>query len=121
MKKSDITYIVGCTFAAATSFFYCCVMLFHIKVPRYYPTLHTWKWANEKGIPSQGWYGMQVFAYLTGGIVALIVYLVCKHAVSKDVKVKPGTIKAIALTGLAVVLVCMGYMMYHEFAKWQIL
>jgi len=118
MKKSDITCIVGCTFAAATSFFYFCVMFFGIKVPRYYPTLHQWKWVNEKGIPSQGWYGMQAFAYLTGGIVALAVYFLCKRAASNQAKFKAGTIKTTAVGTLVVILLCMAYMMYHEFAKW---
>ncbi len=121
MKKSDATYIVGCAFSAAVSVFYCCVMFFGIKVPRYYPTLHTWKWVNEKSIPSQGWYGMQAFAYLAGGIVTLVVYLACKRTVSKETELKPGTVKTTALATLAVVIICMGYMLYHEFAKWQIL
>lgn len=121
MKKSDITYIVGCSFAAAVSFFYCCTMWFKIKLPRYYPTLREWKWVNEKGIPSQGWYGMQAFAYLMGGIVALVVYFLCKRAGSKDVELKPGTAKTTTLATLSAVVVCMGYMLYHEFHKWQIL
>ena len=118
MKKSDITYIVGCAFAAAVSFFYCCVIFFGIKVPRYYPTLREWKWVNEKDIPSQGWYGIQSFAYIAGGIVALAVYLACKRAVSKEIELKPGTVKATALGTLAVVLVCMGYILFHEFHRW---
>lgn len=121
MKKSDTTFIVGCSFATAVSFFYCCTMWFTIKLPRYYPTLHVWKWGNEKSIPSQGWYGMQIFAYLTGGIVALIVYLLCKRAGAKDGELKQGTTKAIALTTLGAVITCMGYMLYHEFHRWQIL
>lgn len=117
MKKSDITYMVGCTFAAATAFFYFCVMFFGITVPRYYPTLHQWKWVNEKGIPSQGWYGMQAFAYLTGGIVALVVYILCKRA-SNQTELKAGTIKITAVGSCIVILLCMAYMMHHEFARW---
>jgi len=120
MKKSDITYIVGAAFAAAVSFFYCCTRWFAIKLPRYYPALHEWKWGKVKGEISQGWYGMQGFAYLMGGIVALIVYILCKRAGSKDGYLKPGAIKAVGLTCSAVIVACMGYMLYHEFHKWHI-
>ncbi len=118
MKKSDITYIVGCTFAAATAFFYFCVMFFGVTVPRYYPTLHEWKWVNDKDIPSQAWYGMQAFAFLAGGIAALIVYILCKRAVSNQTGLKPGTIRKTAVSTIVVVVFCMGYMMYHEYTKW---
>ena len=121
MRKSDITYIVGCAFAAATAFFYCCVMWFHIKLPRYYPTEHVWKWTKEKGVPSQGWYGMQAFAYLAAGIIALIIYLVLKHRASAQTELKPGTVKLTGIVTIVVVIACMGYILYHEFAKWGIL
>jgi len=120
MKKSDITYMVGCVFAAATAFFYFCAMVFDITVTRYYPTLHEWKWVNEKGIPSQGWYGTQAFAYLAAGIVALVVYILCKRAASKGAEVKAGTIKAIAAGSLAVIVACMTYMMHYEFTRWHV-
>ena len=118
MKKSDVTYIVGCTFSAAVSIFYCCIIFFKITVPRYYPTLHEWKWVNQKGIPSQGWYGIQSFAYIAGGIVAIAVYLACKRAGAKEIELKPGTVKSTALATIAVVLVCMAYILFHEFHRW---
>ena len=121
MKKSDVTYIVGASFAAAVSFFYCCTMWFAIKLPRYFPTLREWKWGKVEGVPSQGWYGMQGFAYLMGGIVALVVYFLCRRAGSKDGDLKPGKARNIALATLGVIVACMGYMLYHEFQKWQIL
>jgi hypothetical protein len=121
MRKSDIVYTTGCAFAAATAFFYCCVMWFHIRLPRYYPTEHVWKWAKEKGVVSQGWYGMQAFAYLSGGVVALVAYLLLKYRASEQSELKGSTIKLIALVTFVVVLVCMGYIMYHEFAKSGIL
>jgi len=118
MKKSDITYIVGCAFSAAVSIFYCCIIFFKITVPRYYPTLHEWKWVSQKGIPSQGWYGIQSFAFIAGGIVAVAVYLACKRANFREIELKPGTVKSTALATLAVVLVCMAYILFHEFHKW---
>lgn len=120
MKKSDITYIVGSVFAAATAFFYCCTMWFHIKLPRYYPTEHTWKWVNEKGVPSQGWYGQQAFAYLTAGAVALVVYLVLKQGAPNRVNLEPGPTKLLGATTTIVVVICMGYMLYYEFARWGV-
>ncbi|MBL7185234.1 MAG: hypothetical protein ISS70_02835 [Phycisphaerae bacterium] len=118
MKKSDITYLAGCAFSAAVSIFYCCAIFFGIKVPRYYPTLHEWKWVNEKGIPSQAWYGMQGFAYITGGIVAIAVYIACRRAGSKEIELKGGTIKGAALATLSVILAAMGYILFHEFHRW---
>ena len=118
MKKSDMTYMVGCAFTAAVSIFYSCIIYFKITVPRYYPTLHEWKWVNVKGIPSQGWYGIQSFAYIAGGIVAIAAYVACKRAGSKEIELKPGTIKGTALATLSVVLVAMGYILIHEFTRW---
>jgi cbb3-type cytochrome oxidase subunit 1 len=89
MKKSDVTYIVGATLVAFTNLFYCCTMWFHIKLPRYYPRLRTWKWFSKiEGEPSQGWYGMQAFAFLAAGIVALIVYLILKRVVPAETSLK---------------------------------
>ena len=120
MKKSDITYIVGSVFAAMTCFFYCCVRWFSIKLPRYYPTEHTWKWVKEKGIPSQGWYAMQVFAYLTAGIVAIIVYFILKRNLNNETTLKPATTKFIGVISTLIMVFCMGYIMFFEFQKWGI-
>jgi len=120
MKKSNITYIVGSVFAAMTVFSYCCAMWFPIKLPRYYPLEHTWKWGREEGIPSQGWYSMQAFAYLTAGVVALVAYLVLKHGASKKVNLNPALIKSLGVITTAIIIVCMTYMLYYEFDKWGI-
>lgn len=120
MKKSDITYIVGSVFAAMTCFFYCCTMWFGVGLPRYYPLEHTWKWANEKGVPSQGWYGMQAFAYLAAGAAALVVYLVLKRSAYEKINLKSALTKLLGVLVTVIVIVCMGYMLYHEFDKWGI-
>jgi len=120
MKKSDITYVVGSVFAAMTAFFYCCTMWFHIKLPRYYPLEHNWKWAKEKDVPSQGWYGMQVFAYLAAGVVAVLVYFVLKRATFKQADLKATLVKSLSVVVTLVIIVCMAYMLYHEFDKWGI-
>ena len=120
MKKSDMTYIVSATFIALTSLFYCCTMWFRIKLPRYYPTEHTWKWVNEKGIPSQGWYGMQAFAFLTAGVVTLVVYFVLKRVVSAETTLKPALTRILGVVVTLIVIICMGYMLCYEFDKWGV-
>jgi len=121
MKKSDVTYILSAAFMAFTSLFYCCTMWFTIKLPRYYPLEHTWKWIKEKGVPSQGWYGMQVFAFLAAGIVTFIIYLVLKRVYSAETSLKPIQTRVLAVVTILTVIICLAYMLYHEFAKWGIL
>jgi len=121
MKKSDATYIIGSIFAAMTAFFYCCTMWFPIKLPRYYPLEHTWKWVNQIGVPSQGWYGMQAFAFLTAGIVTLVVYFLLKRVVTADTTVKPAIIRLLGVVATLIIVICMAYMLYYEFDRWGIL
>ena len=118
MKKSDITYITCSVYAAMTAFFYCCTMWFSIKLPRYYPLEHTWKWVNEKGVPSQGWYGMQVFAFLSAGVVTLIVYLILRRPNSVEASLKSALIRRLGLVVTLILIACMTYMLYHELDKW---
>jgi hypothetical protein len=120
MKKSDITYISSSVFAAMTVFFYCCTMWFGIKLPRYYPLEHTWKWVKEKGVPSQGWYGMQAFAFIAAGIVTLITYSILKYYTSVEAHLKPGLTKKLGIVVTLLIIACMTYMLYHEFDKWGI-
>lgn len=120
MKKTDRTYVLGTVFAAATSLFYCCTNWFHIQLPRYYPLEHTWKWVNERGVPSQGWYGMQAFAYICGGLVTLIVYLLLKYTGSKEVELKPLSARWLAVGAMVIIIVCMAYILHYEYSKWGI-
>ena len=120
VKKSDTTYLLIAVFMALTNFFYCCTMWFHIKLPRYYPLEHAWKWVNEKGVPSQGWYGMQAFAFLAAGIVTLIAYLLLKRVGSPQADLKPAQVKLCGVITALVVLVCMGCMMHYEFSRWGV-
>jgi uncharacterized protein YjeT (DUF2065 family) len=120
MKKSDAAYILSAVFVALTNFFYCCTMRFHIKLPRYYPLEHTWKWVNEEGVPSQGWYGMQAFAFLTAGIVTAIAYAAIRRAVSSEVNLKPAQIRMCGVITTLIVVVCMGYMLHYEFSRWGV-
>ena len=120
MKKSDMTYIVCSIFSAMTAFFYFFAMWLGIKLPRYYPLEHTWKWAKEQGVPSQGWYAKQAFAFLAAGIVTLVVYFILKRSIPAETKLKPALCKMLGVVVTLIVTFCMGYMLYHEFGKWGV-
>ena len=120
MKKSDMTYVLCAVFAAATSVFYCCTRWFSIQLPRYYPLEHTWKWVNEKGVPSQAWYGMQAFAFLCGVIVTVIVYMVLKCSKDKAAELGPAQTRALGAAATILLAVCMAYILVYEFAHWNV-
>lgn len=120
MKKSDIAYIVGSVFATMTAFFYCCTRWFPIKLPRYYPLEHTWKWVQEAGVPSQRWYAMQTFAFLAAAVIALLVYFLLRSLGVKELQLKPTLAKLLGVTSTIIIIVCMGYIVYYEFNKWGI-
>ncbi len=120
VKRSDATYILSVVFVVLMNFFYCCTMWFHIKLPRYYPLEHVWKWVNEKGVPSQGWYGMQAFAFLAAGVGTLIAYFVLNRFASSQANLKPGQIRLCGVITTLVVIVCMGCMLYDEFNRWGV-
>jgi len=120
MKKSDMTYIGCSVFSAMTAFFYFFAMWLGIKLPRYYPLEHTWKWVNEKGVPSQGWYGMQAFAFLAAGIVTLVVYFILKRSGPGETNLKPALTRMLGVVVTLIIIICMGYMLYYEFDKWGV-
>jgi hypothetical protein len=120
MKKSEATYILCSVFATMTAFFYCCTMWFSIKLPRYYPLEHAWKWFKEKGVPSQGWYGMQAFAFLSAGVVTLAAYLILRRYNSTEASLKPALTKTIGTVVTLILIICMTYMLYHEFDNWGV-
>lgn len=116
MKKSDIRYLTGCAFAAATSVAYCCISLFGIKLPRYYPTEHVWRMAKIKGVPSQGWYGMQAFAFAVGAIVAVIIYaFIRKDTFGQELK--PKATRTVGIVATVVIVAAMAYLMNYEFDR----
>ncbi len=121
MKKSDITFITGAVFVAFTSFFYSMAMCCKIPVPRYYPLEHAWKMVKIKGVPSQGWYGLQVFAFLAAGILAFMVYLILKkNGSKKTLNLTPTTHKIVSILTILVIVCSMGYIMCHEFGKFGV-
>ena len=120
MKKSDLSYIIYSVFIAMTAFFYAFAMWFGIKLPRYYPVEHTWKWVKEKGVTSQGWYAKQIFAFLAAGVVTTIIYFILKPRISPETNLKSSLIKIIGMGVTLIVIICMGYMLYYEFNKWGV-
>jgi hypothetical protein len=103
-----------------TAFFYFLAMWLHIRLPRYYPLEHTWKWVREQGVPSQGWYAKQSFAFLAAGIVALVVYFVLKRAIPTETNLKPALARILGVVAILIVLICMAYMLYYEFDDWGV-
>lgn len=120
MKKSDLSYVICSVFVAMTAFFYAGAMWFGLKLPRYYPLEHTWKWVKEKGVPSQGWYAKQIFAFFAAGAVTLIVYFILKRRIGTETKLKTTPTKIIGMAVTPITIICMGYMLYHEFNKWGV-
>jgi hypothetical protein len=120
MKKSDLSYVICSVFVAMTAFFYAGAMWFGLKLLPYYPLEHTWKWVKEKGVPSQGWYAKQIFAFLAAGAVTLIVYFILKRSISTETNLKTTPTKIIAMALTLITITCMGYMLYHEFNKWSV-
>jgi len=120
MRKSDINYIVCSVFASMTAFFYCSATWFNIKLPHYYPLEHTWKWIKEEGVPSQGWYSKQAFAFLASGIFTLVVYLILKRNVNIETSLKPSVIRILGIFVTLILISCMGYILYYEFDKWGV-
>ncbi len=118
MKKADVACVVGSVFVAATAFFYCFPLWFTMKLPHYYPVEHTWKMSRSADAVSQGWYGMQVFAFAVAGAVALITYFGLKIMAKHDLK--SSTIKLMGITTNVVIVACMAYMLCHEFRKWGV-
>ena len=120
MRKSDVVYIIGSVFAAMTAFFYCCTLWFPIKLPYYYPLEHTWKWVKEKGVPTQGWYGKQAFAYLAAAAVSLMVYFLIRCTTAKEPNLNPALTRLLGVVVTLIVTLCMGYILGYEFDRWGI-
>ncbi len=122
MKKSDLTYVLTAVFTSAVGFFYCGNRWWNINIPRYYPLEHTWKMVKEKGVPSQSWYGMQIFAFAAAAALTLLVYFALKFLYSKnpDKSLSPTAHKIIGLAAVGVIVFCMGYILKFEFSKWGI-
>ncbi|MBN2374786.1 MAG: hypothetical protein JXD22_00180 [Sedimentisphaerales bacterium] len=122
MKKSDLSFVLTAVFTSAVGFFYCGASWWNINLPRYYPLEHAWKMVKEKGVPSQGWYGVQVFAFVAAATLTLLVYFALKSLGSKnpDKSLSPTAHKLIGLAATGIIVFCMGFILYQEFSKWGV-
>jgi len=121
MRRPDLGYILAAVGAAAAAVFYCVPGWVHLTLPRYYPVQHEWRWGKTAGVPSQGWYGAQVFAFLAAAVVAGAVYLVLRRRCRAEAPgLSTGATAAIAVLAVLLILASMGYMLQHEFAKWGV-
>jgi len=121
MGKSDRRYVLCVVFACAISVFYGWPRWFHLRLPRYYPTEHAWRWENQAGVPSQGWYGLQAFAFVCSGVTTLAVYLVLKSKRTNRDGLDPRNAKRLGLAAIGVIITCMVYILMYEYSKWGIL
>jgi hypothetical protein len=121
MKNSDRAFVVSAVFLVVGALAYCAVGWFGIPVPHYYPTEHAWKWANEPGVPSQGWFAAQAFALLAGGLAGALAHRVAGLRGAAGASLGPGAVRVVAVFTLLVLAGCMAYMMWHEFAKWGVI
>jgi ABC-type Fe3+-siderophore transport system permease subunit len=120
MKKSDITYITTAAFISLTSIFYCAVSYFKIPIPRYYPLLNQWKMTKEAG-PSQGWYGLQAYAFAGAIVISMALYFLMKSFSQKEEKpLSPLKVKTIGIITTLIVISSMTYILHHEFTKWHV-
>ena len=121
MKKSDLAYVLSCIFGGVYALAYCSVTWFHIKVPRYYPLEHTWKMVTEKGVPSQGWYGMVAFAFVVSGIVTVVAHAALRSTSSPEAGLKDAAGNVIGIVSILAIIAGMVFMALHEFLKWGVL
>jgi len=121
MRKSDITYVTGSVFVSLTAFFYSLIVFFKIPVVRYYPTEHRWTTEKIAGAVSQGWYGLQTYAFIAAAIASFIVFFLLKTTSSgQDKELKTAMSKLIGIITVLVIIASMGYILYHEYAKWGV-
>jgi len=121
MKKSDVAYTISCAFVTCYALSYCATMWFHLKLPRYYPLEHTWKVIKEEGVPSQGWYGMTAFAFVSAVVVTSFLRVGIRFLNSRKPELSPLVLKLIAAASILVLVGCMVYVALHEFLKWGVL
>jgi multisubunit Na+/H+ antiporter MnhB subunit len=76
---------------------------------------------NEKGVPSQGWYGMVGFAFVVGAAVSVVLYVLVKRLAPSEAELRPGGVKLIAYASVLIVVACMVYCALYEFLKWDVL
>lgn len=76
---------------------------------------------KHEGIPSQRWYGMTAFAFLSSTIVSSYTYVILKFLKPKEKYLTPYATKLVGIISTSLIVSCLGYLAFHEFLKWGIL
>ncbi len=124
MRTSDRTFILVSIYIISTAMFYSSVRWFGSyftpRLPRYYPLDHCWRLGKLAGHPSQGWYGMQAFAFIMAAIVTFNIYVLLVKPAANRGDLKPGTIKLLSITTVIAMIYTLSHMVWHEFHHWGI-
>lgn len=121
MKTSNAIYFSGCVLLIIFALSYCAVPLFHLKLPRYYPTLRQWKTVKEADVPSMGWYGQTVFAFLLSVPISVLVFFIFSHSFKKELPDTSIWYKLAGGIAVGAVLLMMVFFAWHEYDVWVIL
>ena len=117
MKSSDAIYLSGCVLLIVFALFYCAVPLFHINLPRYYPTLRQWKTNQEPGVPSMGWYGRTAFAFILSIPAGVFAFLIIKSR-KGEMSNESIWFKLAGIAAILSLLLVMSYIVWHEYHVW---
>jgi hypothetical protein len=90
--------------------------------PRYYPLEHTWRMANEKGVPSMAWYGRSAWGLGAGALAGIVTGLVLSRGwgVGKDGERKSlpnWLVRVFSVAVVAALFALAGQIVHHEFHK----
>jgi hypothetical protein len=116
MRKQDAIVLSLCAAVVA-----CCVLyIFQPPAPRYYPLDHEWRWEKAPGLPSMGWYGRTLWAFLAGGVAILVTWPIAVR-LAKQAHNAPSAWMPKALTFLTfvAVLAALGHTVVHEYITWM--
>ncbi|MBC8402298.1 MAG: hypothetical protein H8E14_12485 [Candidatus Marinimicrobia bacterium] len=119
MKKSDKSYLLGLIFTDVFCLAYGATFWFQINLPKYYPLEHTWKILNQQGVPSMGWYGKLLFAFLISTTGAGLSMLVFKY-IHPEVRIRHGLLKASGIVSIMVIVGVMVWILNYEYLKWNV-
>jgi hypothetical protein len=121
MSRRDLSFVGWSVFVAATALAYAAIMILDISVLRYYPLEHAWHWGARAGVPSQGWYGHQVFALAIGAAGGLAARFIGGRMAGPGWTASPRALRWCGIAATAAVVASMAYTLYHEFHQWHVL
>ena len=120
MKTKDVVYFSVCAFLVAFALSYCAVPVFHLQLPRYYPTLGQWRLTTEKEYPSMAWYGQTGFAMLLGTAVGVLAYLLFRYILKYQLPDRSIWYRLAGVAAIASILLALFYFLWYEGHRWFI-